>query len=163
LCSSGSVEVGGAPSATDFEVGPVDELPPLGLAPGGPRDRTPSKAGLNRSASLLETPGFAILGSANGCGFVSALLGFGVGLVESFEGVSSGEIFRVRTESKLPDIVAGFDGSGGLDALVGGLDGFGGATGFDFNSFILLIRAIASGVEPSFFEAGAESLELCDR
>ena len=111
-------------TAADFETEPVDELPPLGPAPGGPRDNTPSNAGLNRSASLLETPGFAIPGIAKGCGFCSALLDFSVGWTAGFEGVVSEEIFRVSTESRLPEIAAGFDGSGGLDVLLGGLESF---------------------------------------
>lgn len=69
LCSSGSVEVGGVSPATTFDAGPP-------LVPGGPRDRTPNNAGLNRSASLLEAPAFAMPGSANGEGFDSALFDF---------------------------------------------------------------------------------------
>jgi hypothetical protein len=79
LCSSGSVDDGGVSTAADLEACPEAALVPLGFDPGGPRDNTPSNAGLKRSASLLETPGFAIPGSAKACGFGSALLDCNVG------------------------------------------------------------------------------------
>jgi hypothetical protein len=68
----------------------------------------------------------------------------------------------VSNESSWPDIAFGFDGGGGLDALVGGPESFWGGAGLDF-SLKLLNRAIASGVEVSSLAAGTESLELWDR
>jgi len=161
LCSRGSDDEGGV-SRLGAVAGPL--APPLFCTGDGPRANIPANAGLKRSASLPEMPGFAMPASGKGlvgCSSFPPRNLLGGELAADLDAATSGDNFRVAT-SWCP----GADSSeiGKRDRpFVGGLEGFCAKIGFGF-SLRLFIRAIASGVlGMELFAAVTDSFELSDR